>query len=138
MSWWAWLLVGLGALVFLYGALVLALLAAGRRQDIRAIAGFIPDCLVLFGRLMKDRRLRFHHKLPLGLLMVYLASPLDIVPDFIPVAGQLDDVLLAAWALRRLVRGDPALVIEHWPGPASSLNVLLRLAGARSDDRENG
>lgn len=127
------MLVAVGATLVLYGALVVALLAAGRRRDIRAIAGFIPDCLVLFGRLAKDRRLPWRYKVPLGLLMAYLASPLDIVPDVIPVAGQLDDVLLAGWALRRLVRGDPALVIEHWPGPEASLRLLLRLAGGRPE-----
>jgi len=62
-------------------------------------------------------------------LIVYLASPLDAIPDFIPVVGQLDDALLAAMALRVVLRGaGPELLEEHWPGPKNSLAALTRLA----------
>jgi uncharacterized membrane protein YkvA (DUF1232 family) len=72
-------------------------------------------------------------------LMAYLAMPLDLVPDFIPVAGQLDDAILVALVLRGLLRaGGPALVAEHWPGPEQSLAVILRLASSRrTADRAN-
>jgi uncharacterized membrane protein YkvA (DUF1232 family) len=60
----------------------------------------------------------------------YLALPFDLVPDFIPVAGQLDDALVAALVLRRLVRSaGPGVVREHWPGPPRSLDLVLRVAG---------
>jgi uncharacterized membrane protein YkvA (DUF1232 family) len=63
-------------------------------------------------------------------LLLYLTSPLDLVPDFIPVAGQLDDLALVALALRVVVRGAGAdLVREHWPGPPQSLALILRFAG---------
>jgi uncharacterized membrane protein YkvA (DUF1232 family) len=70
-------------------------------------------------------------RLALVALGVYLASPIDLVPDFLPVVGQADDALLVALALRWLMRGaGPVLVERHWPGPDGSLAVLLRLAGA--------
>src|SRR5438132_14420124 len=104
-----WVLIGMGVGLVVYAGFVLALIVLGRRQDARALAGFVPDCLVLVGRLLKDPGLSRRQKLPLALLIVYLALPVDLVPDFIPVAGQLDDVILAGWVLRRLVRGaDPA------------------------------
>jgi uncharacterized membrane protein YkvA (DUF1232 family) len=56
--------------------------------------------------------------------------PLDLVPDFIPIAGQLDDAILVAIVLRRVLRGNGDLVRAHWPGPGSSLAVVLRIAAA--------
>ncbi len=54
----------------------------------------------------------------------------DLVPDFIPAAGQLDDAILVAMALRIALRGaGPAMVLEHWPGPVGSPSLMLRLAG---------
>jgi uncharacterized membrane protein YkvA (DUF1232 family) len=95
----------------------------------RALARFIPDCIVLFRRLLADDRLRRRHKLLLVALVGYLAFPFDLIPDFIPVAGQLDDAIVVALALRAILRaGGPELVEEHWPGPAGSLAVVLNLA----------
>ncbi len=112
-----------------YAAFVIALVVAGRRQAARAVAGFIPDCIVLLRRLLADERLPRRHKWMLAAAIAYLALPLDLVPDFIPVAGQLDDAVIVALALRRVARGAGRAVIEaHWPGPAASLNIVLRLA----------
>jgi uncharacterized membrane protein YkvA (DUF1232 family) len=84
---------------------------------------------VLVRRLLGDPRVPRRRRVLLGLLVVYLASPIDLVPDVIPVAGQLDDAILVALALRALLRGGgEALVREHWPGPERSLAVLLALA----------
>ena len=124
-----WLLVAVGATLAAYALLVLAFVIAGRRQDARALAGFVPDCVVLFTRLMRDKRLPRRHKLLVAALIPYLAMPFDLIPDFIPVAGQLDDAILVAFVLRRVVRNDPNLVRQLWPGPPSSLAVILRLAG---------
>lgn len=100
-------------------------------MNARALARFIPDCLRLFKRLIGDRRVALRHKLPLVLLVGYLASPIDLIPDFIPVLGQLDDAALLAIALRWVVKAaGPELVSEHWPGPQESLRAVLRLAGA--------
>jgi uncharacterized membrane protein YkvA (DUF1232 family) len=129
MPWWQWLLVSLGVALAVYAAFVAWLVAAGRRGDARALAGFIPDCVVLFRRLLADERVPRRRKWLVAALIGYLAMPFDVVPDFIPVAGQLDDAIVVALVLRAVVRsGGPDLLREHWPGPAASLTVLMRLA----------
>jgi uncharacterized membrane protein YkvA (DUF1232 family) len=108
---------------------VIWLLLTGRREDARALAGFIPDCLILFRRLLADDRVPRRSRLLVAALIGYLAMPFDLVPDFIPVAGQLDDAIIVAFVLRTVLRaGGPDLLREHWPGPATSLNALMRLA----------
>jgi uncharacterized membrane protein YkvA (DUF1232 family) len=130
---WQWLLVGATATIVLYGGLVVCLLVAGRREDARALAGFIPDCITLFRRLLGDERVPRRSKLLLVAVVGYLALPFDLVPDFIPVAGQLDDVIIVAAVLRAVLRASgPGLLREHWPGPPASLNALLTLAYGRS------
>lgn len=132
MTWWIWLAVALGLAAVVWLALVTALLLGGRRQEARALAGFVPDCLVLVSRLLGDERVPRRRKLLLAGLVGYLALPFDLVPDFIPVAGQLDDALVVAFVLRRFLRsGGDELVREHWPGPEQSLRLVLRAAGAR-------
>jgi uncharacterized membrane protein YkvA (DUF1232 family) len=124
-----WLLLGLGVMLALYVLAVLALVAAGRRSDARALAGFIPDCLGLIKRLMGDPRVPRRRKLLLGLMIGYLAMPIDLVPDFIPVAGQLDDAILVAAVLRLALRsGGEELLEEHWRGPPRTLELVRRLA----------
>ena len=116
------LLWGAGIALALYALAVLALVALGRRTDARSLAGLIPDCVVLVRRLLRDPR---RAKVALGLLVAYLLLPLDLVPDFIPVAGQLDDAILVALVLRWFLRaGGAALVREHWPGPERMLGAL--------------
>jgi uncharacterized membrane protein YkvA (DUF1232 family) len=131
MPLWGWCLVGTGITLLLYGAFVVALLVAGRSEDARAWARFIPDCVVLFSRLARDPRVPLPSKLLLGALIGYLALPFDLVPDFIPVVGALDDAIIVALVLRLVVRASgPELVRAHWPGPEASLGTVLRLAGA--------
>lgn len=126
-----WLLLVGGATVALYLALVAALLVAGRREDARALAGLIPDCVIAFRRILADDRVPRRHKLVLGALVGYLVLPIDLVPDFIPVAGQLDDAIVAGLVLRYVLRAaGPELLREHWPGPERSLALVLRFAGA--------
>jgi uncharacterized membrane protein YkvA (DUF1232 family) len=125
----AWV-VGLTVALAIYVTFVLVLVLLGRREHARALAGFVPNCVVLFKRLLSDRRVPFARKLPVLLIIGYLAMPLDLVPDFIPVAGQLDDAILVALVLRWVLKGsEDDLVQEHWPGPPASLAVVRKLAG---------
>ena len=127
MSWWEWLLISLGVMVAVWAGFVVWLVAAGRRSDARALATFIPDCIVLVTRLARDSRVPRRRKLLLLGLVGYLALPFDLVPDFIPVAGQLDDAIIVALVLRHLVRaGGEPLICELWPGPQQSLALILR------------
>jgi len=122
--------VAVGAAVLAYIAFVVALLMLGRKTDARAWAGFIPDCVILFSRLARDSRVPRRNKLLLGALVVYLSFPFDLIPDFIPVVGALDDAIIVALVLRTVFRSaGPELVREHWPGPPRSLDLMLLLAG---------
>ena len=119
------------ALVLLvYAGLLAALMVGGRGGRARDVARFIPDCIVLVRRLLGDPRVPRRHKLLLGAVVAYLALPLDLVPDFIPVAGQIDDALVVFFALRAVLRGSGSeLISTHWPGPDRSLALVLRFAG---------
>jgi uncharacterized membrane protein YkvA (DUF1232 family) len=130
-----WPLLLVACVLVVYAALVVVVIVAGRGQDVRRVAAFIRDSIVLLRRLLGDPRVRRRHKLLLGALIGYLVFPFDLVPDFIPVAGHLDDAVAVALALRIVLRGSGSeLLREHWPGPESSLAVVLRLAG--TTDRE--
>ena len=129
---WPWgiLLVG----VALYAVTVGFLIAAGRREDARAVAGFIPDAVVLVGRLARDPRVSLLRRAALWAVVAYLALPVDLIPDFLPVAGQADDAVLLAIALRVLARGaTPQMLRQAWPGPEASLRLVLRAAGMESN-----
>jgi uncharacterized membrane protein YkvA (DUF1232 family) len=127
-----WLLVvGLVTIAFYAGA-VFALVAFGRKAEARALAGFIPDCFQLVRRLIADPRVPRRRKALLVVLAGYLALPFDLVPDFIPVAGQLDDAVVVMLVLRAVLRsGGEALLREHWSGPDASYDVVRRLAFGR-------
>lgn len=130
---WQWLLIAVGFTFAAYALFVVALVVAGRRGDARAVATFIPDCLVLFQALLRDPRVPRRKKALLVGLIAYLAMPFDLVPDFIPVAGQLDDAIIVAFVIRSVLRaGGPELVRELWRGPQRSLDAILRLAYGRA------
>jgi uncharacterized membrane protein YkvA (DUF1232 family) len=126
-----WLLIVAACLLVVYAALVVALIVTGRRRSAGDMARFIPDCIVLVRRLLGDPRVPRRHKLLLGALVGYLAFPIDLVPDFIPIAGHLDDVVVVILALRTVVRVSGSELLQaHWPGPQRSLAFVLRIVGA--------
>ena len=132
MGWWGWLLIALAVLVAVYAIFVVWLIVVGRHADARAFLTFIPDCIVLIARLAREPRVPRRRKLILLALLGYLALPFDLVPDFIPVAGQLDDAIIVALVLRGFVRSSgEQLIHELWPGPEQSLRLILRLAQPR-------
>jgi uncharacterized membrane protein YkvA (DUF1232 family) len=129
VSFWPWGL--LLAILALYLLTVIGLLLAGRRTGARAVAGFVPDCAVLIARLARDPGTPLPARVGLVVLAAYLASPIDLVPDFIPVAGQLDDAILVVLAVGWLVRSRGIEAVRGaWPGPEASLRVVLAAAGA--------
>jgi uncharacterized membrane protein YkvA (DUF1232 family) len=125
-----WLVVTGAVLLAVYAALLVLLALGARQWDIRLIARMAPYCAVLFKRLLADSRVPRRWKLACALALVYLALPFDLVPDFIPVLGQLDDAVLVALVLRGLLRSaGPKLLRQQWPGPARLLAPLERFAG---------
>jgi uncharacterized membrane protein YkvA (DUF1232 family) len=90
----------------------------------------LPDLLRLVRRLAADRQLPRRVRVRLWLLLGYLASPIDLVPDILPIIGYADDAILVAAVLRSVVRSaGPERLARHWPGTDDGLAVIARLAG---------
>ncbi len=100
MPWWGWLAVAAGV----WAAGVLALLIASGRVDVRAVARAMQQHLALLRDRLRDPRVPRRRKVVLALALAYLMMPIDLVPDFIPVVGQLDDAIVLALALRYVMR----------------------------------
>jgi uncharacterized membrane protein YkvA (DUF1232 family) len=95
-------------------------------------ARLIPDTFRLVRRLATDRSIPLATRLPVWLLVAYLASPIDLVPDFIPIIGYADDAILVALVLRRLIRRTgPDKLTQHWPGTPDGLDRLRSLLRVR-------
>ena len=89
----------------------------------------MPDCAVLFKRLLGDPRVPRRAKAALAFAVPYLASPIDLIPDFIPVLGQFDDALVVIAVLGYVARrAGRDVVAELWPGSEAGLRVVLKLA----------
>ena len=125
------LLGALAGLALLWLLLLGALLVAKPRgTGVKEALRLLPDLLRLLPRLARDGSLPRGVRVRLWLLLGYLALPIDLVPDVIPVLGYADDAILVALVLRTVVRraGVPALE-RHWPGTPDGLAALLRLCG---------
>jgi uncharacterized membrane protein YkvA (DUF1232 family) len=132
-SWWHILVGILAALILAWAALVVALLLAKPRGPVlREAVRLLPDLLRLLRRLAGDRDLPRGVRIRLALLMVYLASPIDLIPDFIPVLGYADDAVIVVLVLRSTVRrAGLEAVRAHWPGSDDGFAALCRLTGIR-------
>jgi uncharacterized membrane protein YkvA (DUF1232 family) len=123
----------IGGVLVIYAVLLLLLWNYARRHPetvtMKDALRLLPDLLRLIRRLMADRTVAPGVRVRLALLLVYLASPIDLVPDFIPVIGYADDVVIVALVLRSVVaRAGADTVRRHWPGTPQGLAVILRLA----------
>jgi len=117
-------------------ALVVALLVVGPKGNLMAEAiRLLPDLIRLLRRLAADRTLSRGIRIRLWLLFGYLALPIDLIPDFIPLIGYADDAIIVAVVLRSVVRraGLPA-VQRHWPGTPDGFAALARLTGIAVPD----
>jgi uncharacterized membrane protein YkvA (DUF1232 family) len=129
--WWDLLIAVALALLILWLALVLVLLIARPRGGLlREALRVLPDVLRLVHRLATDRTLPRGVRLRLGLLLAYLASPIDLIPDFVPVLGYADDAIVVTAVLRAVVRrAGIEAVRAHWPGTDDGFAAVVRLTG---------
>ncbi|GAB7036704.1 MULTISPECIES: YkvA family protein [Catenuloplanes] len=131
MEWWQTLAGVAAALLLAWLGLLVALLAAkpdGAR--LTEALRLLPDLLRLLRRLAADRDLPRGVRVRLGLLLAYLALPFDLIPDFVPVLGYADDVIIVVAVLRSVVRrAGPEAVRRHWPGTDDGFAALSRLTG---------
>jgi uncharacterized membrane protein YkvA (DUF1232 family) len=122
-------LIGLGVAVALLLASWAFLLMLARRLPPglpRDLAAFIPDCVTTVRRLRRDPRVPRSAKIAIVLAGVWVASPVDLIPEFIPVIGPLDDIVVVALALRYAGRKVPRdVLLAAWPGEPRLLERLL-------------
>ena len=123
-----------GALLLCWLALVVVMFVARRKEpDSASLADalrLVPDVIRLVRRLAADPALPRGVRIRLMFLVAYLISPIDLIPDFIPVVGYADDAIIVAWALRSVTRcAGPEALERHWPGTPEGLRAVKRLAG---------
>lgn len=132
LAGWA---VTLLVLVALYAAFLGLLFATGRRAAVREAALLLPNLGRLFHGLLRDRAVPWHAKVVIALGIGYLATPLDLVPDVIPVVGTMDDAIVASLVLGYVLRtSGPVPLQRHWHGDPRILRRIVSLA--RGDVRQ--
>lgn len=123
------LLVGLGALVSIW-VLLVVLAARLPEGSLKELASFLPDCVTTARRLRRDPRLPRRARLVMAVAGLWVLSPIDPIPEFLPVIGTFDDLVVIALALRYAARTVPRQVLfDAWPGRPS---VIGRLVGKDS------
>jgi uncharacterized membrane protein YkvA (DUF1232 family) len=128
MSWLGWCFAGIGVLLASW-ALMVVLAARLPPGVLKDLAGFLPACVTLVRRLRRDPRVPRRAKVAVVLAGLWVASPIDLIPEFLPVIGPLDDVVVVALALRYAARQVPRdALFEAWPADP---RLLERLLGGR-------
>jgi uncharacterized membrane protein YkvA (DUF1232 family) len=132
-TWWQVLLAVAAAAIVLWLALITTFYVVGRRHGdptrLRDALRLMPDLVRLLRRLAADPTLPRGVRVRVVLLGLYLALPIDVVPDVIPVIGYADDVLMVIVVLRSVTRrAGPQALDRHWPGTPDGLRTLRTLA----------
>jgi uncharacterized membrane protein YkvA (DUF1232 family) len=125
MELWAWLAVGVAAVIASWTLLVVL---AARLPDgaLKDLSGFLPACVTTVRRLRADPRVPRRAKVAVAFAGLWVLSPIDLIPEFLPVIGPLDDVVVVGLALRYAARRVPRDVLwEAWAGNPASLRRLL-------------
>ena len=127
---WEWFAGAAAGLMLVWLVLLVALwIAKPDEQRLRESLRLLPDVIRLLTRLARDRTVPFVARAWLWGLLAYLAMPIDLVPDFVPVLGYADDAILVLVALRAVARqAGREKLAEHWPGTPDGLAALERLA----------
>lgn len=95
------------------------------RQLVADAALMMPNIIKLVARLLKDPRVPRRAKITLGLAAAYVVSPIDLIPEVVPVIGWADDVLVVMFAIDSLIeRAGDEIVLEHWDGPGDLLSLV--------------
>jgi uncharacterized membrane protein YkvA (DUF1232 family) len=130
-SWWLIPLSVVGGLVLIWLALIVALwLSKPDGNGIRDAIRLLPDLVRLLKRLAADPEMPRGVRIRLVLLTAYLALPIDIIPDFVPILGYADDAIVVALVLRSVTRrAGPEALDRHWTGTPDGLAALRRLCG---------
>jgi uncharacterized membrane protein YkvA (DUF1232 family) len=122
-------LVAVVVAVTIYVVLVVALIVSGRRVAAKELALLVPNLVLLFKDLLRDPAVPRGPKVALAIGVVWLISPIDLLPEFLPVLGPLDDAVVAALVLRYLVkRAGVEVVRSHWRGDPATLGAIFRAA----------
>ncbi|HEX7247843.1 MAG TPA: DUF1232 domain-containing protein [Actinomycetota bacterium] len=126
------LVIALVVVVAVWIVAIAALWIFGRKLAAAQLARAIPDVIALCRGLMRDPRVPTGSKLLLGGALVWILSPIDLVPEFIPVLGPLDDVVVVGLVLRHLIkRAGIQVVQDHWRGDPRVLRTALRVVAIR-------
>ena len=131
MRWWEVLLAAFGGLALAYAAALVALRrVAPDEARLREALRLLPDVARLVRRLAADRDVPRGVRIRLLLLVAYLASPIDLVPDVVPVLGYADDAIVISLVLRSVIRrAGVATIRRHWVGTSDGLAALGRVTG---------